>query len=716
MQEVTNRWCRGEMSNFDYLLFLNFLSGRTFHDLAQYPVFPWVIADLSSAQLDVNRKGTLRDLTRPIGALNPARLQALLERYKVMESAGERPFLYGTHYSCPAYVMFYSVRAAPSVVLKLQSGRFDAPDRSFHSVSDTWDSVYNNPADVKELIPEFYIPAVADVFLTNHQSLSLGVRQNGTVVGNVVLPPWCKGSAGVFVQTLRDVLESEQVSLQLHQWVDLIFGYKQRGKLAKDAYNEFHPMTYEQNLPDLEKMTNLTERSAMEVQIREFGQTPQQLFFHAHPPRRNLQPVSSLSADPLHILAVIEAVAAGTGGGSLPGGSNQAQQQQQQRYGDTENEADADSSVATSLAQLARRNQVFAKHGVGSSSSSASSSGASSSGLGPSGRGLVAWKMQADKVPQRLHRDAITDVQLSADGTLVYTTSKDSSLRIYDMKAERQVRAVTNLSSNQLALSCCRVMRSKGGSPSQQQQHVYVGSWDSNVYAYAPQYGRVSHTFAGHDDAIAGICLWENMGRMASASWDSTAKLWDMTKPQHWLMDFTDHDSAVKAIANDQLEETPALFVTGTADGVLHVWDVRQSSGSSSSSPSSAAVTMHLSEGSAVRSMDMSLVAGMILASCADDPWVRVFDLRTGGRLVTEFIPSTSFQHVPTCIRTDGVGVWTGYSDGSLICWDLKTAAMVSSTSVSPGAEVTCFDFRLGDGGLRVAVSGSADASVRLWS
>ena len=41
---------------------------------------------------------------------------------------------------------------------RLQNGRFDAPDRMFCSIPDSWDSVMSNPADVKELIPEFFLP------------------------------------------------------------------------------------------------------------------------------------------------------------------------------------------------------------------------------------------------------------------------------------------------------------------------------------------------------------------------------------------------------------------------------------------------------------------------------------------------------------------------------------------------------------------------------
>ena len=74
-----------------------------------------------------------------------------------MPQGCDPPFLYGSHYSCPGYVMFWMVRAAPGHLLRLQGGRFDAPDRLFASLAEAWDSVTGASADVKELIPEFFL-------------------------------------------------------------------------------------------------------------------------------------------------------------------------------------------------------------------------------------------------------------------------------------------------------------------------------------------------------------------------------------------------------------------------------------------------------------------------------------------------------------------------------------------------------------------------------
>lgn len=62
---------------------------------------------------------------------------------------GDEKFLYGTHYSTPGYVLFYLVRKRPDLMLRLQNGKFDAPDRSFFSVAAAWSSCLNSHTDVK---------------------------------------------------------------------------------------------------------------------------------------------------------------------------------------------------------------------------------------------------------------------------------------------------------------------------------------------------------------------------------------------------------------------------------------------------------------------------------------------------------------------------------------------------------------------------------------
>lgn len=290
LETMTRKWQRRELSNFEYITYLNTEADRSLNDLTQYPVFPHIIADYESSILDLTNPATFRDLSRPIGALNKQRLQHFKDRCRSMPPADPSlgippPFLYGTHYSTPGYILFYLVRVAPEFMLCLQNGKFDAPDRMFHSMREMWMSCLNNPADLKELIPEFFT-GDGD-WLTNSDDLDLGHRQTGERVNDVELPPWAKNPRD-FIRKHAKALESDYVSKNLHNWIDLIFGYKQQGKAAVEADNLYYYLTYEGSI-DLEQVINPVERNAYEMQIQEFGQTPKQLFVGPHPARDNLE-------------------------------------------------------------------------------------------------------------------------------------------------------------------------------------------------------------------------------------------------------------------------------------------------------------------------------------------------------------------------------------------------------------------------------------------
>jgi hypothetical protein len=52
-ENMTLQWQNRLVSNFDYLLYLNSVADRSFNDLTQYPVMPWVIGDYTSQELDL---------------------------------------------------------------------------------------------------------------------------------------------------------------------------------------------------------------------------------------------------------------------------------------------------------------------------------------------------------------------------------------------------------------------------------------------------------------------------------------------------------------------------------------------------------------------------------------------------------------------------------------------------------------------------------------
>ena len=103
-------WQAREITNFDFLMRLNFFAGRTYNDLSQcvifpycpsyrfvrlrllcferatcvcgrYPIFPWVLSDYTSDTLDLRDPRVYRNLGRPIAVQKDSRMEYFRKRY-----------------------------------------------------------------------------------------------------------------------------------------------------------------------------------------------------------------------------------------------------------------------------------------------------------------------------------------------------------------------------------------------------------------------------------------------------------------------------------------------------------------------------------------------------------------------------------------------------------------------------------------------------------
>jgi len=201
---VAHKWVYGEISNFDYLMFLNSLAGRNFDDPNHYPILPWVM-DFSTPN------GGFRDLTKTKYRLNKGDEQLELT-YDMAQNTdlaandpSQTPFHVSDFLSDITYYVYKARRTDKSVLCRLVRHRWvpahypSSVERLYHWTPD-------------ECIPEFYTDP--EIFKSIHDDLH-----------DLELPSWCT-SAAEFIKIHRQVLESRVVSEQLHHWIDLTFGYK----------------------------------------------------------------------------------------------------------------------------------------------------------------------------------------------------------------------------------------------------------------------------------------------------------------------------------------------------------------------------------------------------------------------------------------------------------------------------------------------------------
>ncbi|GAM22164.1 hypothetical protein SAMD00019534_053390, partial [Acytostelium subglobosum LB1] len=667
------KWQNGIISNYEYLMYLNSLAGRTYNDLTQYPVFPWVISDYTSKELDLANPAIYRDLSKPIGALNKQRLATFQERYHHIPE-NQPKFLYGTHYSAPAYVLYYLVRQAPEYMLRLQNGRFDSPNRMFHSLEETWHSVYNSTGDVKELIPEFYEPSDRGEFLLNCEHLQLGVRQDGKAINDVILPPWAK-DPNDFIITMRKALESEYVSQNLHNWIDLIFGFKQQGDEAIKANNLFYHLTYEGSV-DIESITDPFERQGLEAQINEFGQTPRQLFKTPHPQRlplamRNYNLTMSESSQSSFNNLSFNV----DDSGSLNSSTSSFQ------FGAGGN-GSAQNSSSDTLNQSFGQMNMGGVAGNGSQHQQSNNRAASPVTI----RNWGALTGLTLKNSFKNHKDKVTSLYLSENGDIIYSVSQDASLKIYSSQEKKQIRS---LNLCELALSSCQL--------SSDEKHIVIGSWDNNIYIYSVANGSIQDTLSGHDDAVS--CLRMNNEYLVSGSWDSTIKVWKVMPSSVGISigkvpvaDFIDAESEIRSI---DISPNGQMCIAGAEDGTIFLYDLRQLSLISKIHSYSGAVTC----------VRFTPDGQRYIVSCSDGS-LRMIGVE-GSEIFSGFIDDQI-----NCLDTDGSSMLVGCERG-LRLWSLASGTELKDFSSVNDEPIQSIN--VSQSGKTTILTGTSNGVIHMW-
>ena len=282
ISQKIEQWKEWKMTNYEFLMWMNIYGNRSFNDISQYPVFPWILNDyndpLKQEPNEQGQKYNLRDMSLPMGMMilndeAEARKEMFIENYETLKETAEdgimKPYFFGSNYSNPVYVCHFLMRIFPftQIAIELQGSKFDHPERLFLSVEDSFSFSVTQKTDVRELIPEFfYLP---EIFL-NINDLNMGSLDNGKKVNDIIVP--CQNNPYEFVQTMKAILESDEVSNIIQYWIDLIFGSKSKGKEAENAKNLFTEESYQENLD----ITKVTDKEATLRKV-EFGLIPSQV-------------------------------------------------------------------------------------------------------------------------------------------------------------------------------------------------------------------------------------------------------------------------------------------------------------------------------------------------------------------------------------------------------------------------------------------------------
>ena len=281
INDLSDLWCKNKINNYDYIMLLNSLSGRSLTDLTQYYIFPWLLTDFEHQFLNWVSSKIYRNLSLPIFTSGQD-LNEIKTKYDLQDPIDK--YHCGTFYSTHAFTCYFLIRQRPftEIHLEIQGGEFDAADRLFIGTKE----MSTISEKVQELIPAIF--TLPELYI-NTNNYHFGKQQRNLIkVDDFQLPNWAGGDARKFTLILKKVLENKKISEKLNLWIDLIFGCKIVGNEAVKFFNTYRHACYELTKNDIEILENNGEFKGILIEKQELGYTGKQLFKKLHKKKENL--------------------------------------------------------------------------------------------------------------------------------------------------------------------------------------------------------------------------------------------------------------------------------------------------------------------------------------------------------------------------------------------------------------------------------------------
>ena len=277
-QGFTTKWLNNKITTMEYLLFINKYSCRSYNDVNQYPVFPWLVIYGDKE----------RDLKYTIAAQDEESRMKLKELYSF--SSQHFPYHYTTHFSNASFLIYYLIRINPFTdnQITLQANKFDAPDRQFNSLDEIQKILFST-SQPREVIPEFFI---STEFFYNYNFNFFGAKSNTNIIINDLKNKNGFSTPLEYVLNNEVLLESPKFKEQINFFFDNIFGVGQMGGV--ESYNTFDKYSYQEMIDLNQKIKKFKEKKLTYQEIKtnierksykiiNFGQTPFKLFEDKHP-------------------------------------------------------------------------------------------------------------------------------------------------------------------------------------------------------------------------------------------------------------------------------------------------------------------------------------------------------------------------------------------------------------------------------------------------
>lgn len=158
------------------------------------------------------------------------------------------------------------------------------------------------------------------------------------------------------------------------------------------------------------------------------------------------------------------------------------------------------------------------------------------------------------------HTSSVTAATFTSSGFVIVSASLDGTVRAFDLHRYRNFRTFTSPRPSQFA---CLAVDCSG-------EIVCAGSQDSfEVFVWSMQTGRLLDVLVGHEAPISSISFSPVQTMLATASWDKTVRLWDMSDSWKTKETLSLNSDALTVTYRPDGKE----LAVATLDGQITFWD-----------------------------------------------------------------------------------------------------------------------------------------------
>ena len=298
----------------------------------------------------------------------------------------------------------------------------------------------------------------------------------------------------------------------------------------------------------------------------------------------------------------------------------------------------------------------------------------------------------------------ITSVAASPDGAILAAASDNRTVKLWDAKTYQELATLDGHADtvSSVAFSpVCTGQSSAAGCETRLATASYDGSAKVWSLERTPDTGSESlfakevQTLDGHTDWIRDVAFSPDGSRLATASDDQTAKVWDAATGEE-LITLVGHDDFVSGVT---FSPDGTRLATASWDGTTRIWDV------TTGDP----LLVLDGRGRAMEDVTFS-PDGTQVATASSDGVTKVWSAETGQEIFT--LLGHLDRVLAVAFSPDGQRLASAGADGAIVLWDAVTGEQ--EMTLPAGGEMVR-DLAFGPDNTHL-VSGGVDGAVRVYS